>query len=782
MGSNSFNETSHHVFSYNQQSLKEIEVRSNYQHKNSFRTHKENFKKLSHNAGKYIANHQIPYHELSKINGNLKRTKIAPRSSLQFKLGPPYGQQTNHADVFSMSNQQKVCPMLIARIDRGFDNIKNSWIGYKRNYFTSVASFQMNSNHSRPLDGFLDDSFFININQEKQEIQYFATRLIASCCEDMKEMELVQHTAKRDKGPQIKPPIHPIVPGELPSHEVIRDASNIKNDSKKKKYDSDFFLHKNKIDTSFFDSNSIIFKYPFNDVMKVSRYERVQFSSSINQKRPLNMVKHYRLTTVLGAVINGNMTAYLTTNHIKGAITLVGSNQTFIPLVSKSTPSLIIRGRSPSNYPPGISEENLLPKIVNVTDQKARRKIPKLNENSIIIEGSYQDSSQVKTARRNIHSAFKVNSFDVSEVKNDVQKDAKRNNKISSVKNIRILKNPPILVSSRPTTSYQQIIKQENKEVDPPFNESMVEIQESNDPCLFKKWDTTEEIENFLIEQLEHNETIESQNNHSDDKCNQKLQRAIAQKAENVLPNILLDFSDHSICSNEISPKNELKNSNAFTTDECTQNPEFLLQLQENTVSKVETIKAKNGVKRSLSDSILKFHIDKQNVYSKKKRRNLCLTVKPPIKMAQQEAPLSPHSEFEEFFHLEKLMDIDDLLNRRITSSVDHESIYNFLSFSSDISEYIDEQEQITVDFLKTQEKSRHNGQDISKGKMENQENNEKSELFSKKLAGTSHIQSSMMMIPRSLNSRDSLDCLNRSNSNFVICDELYKEGMFNHE
>lgn len=790
MGSNNtFKEANNRVFGHSQQNLKENDVRSNYQHKESVMSYDENFTKMTNNAERYNTQQQIPYHELAKISGNLKRTKIAPRSSLQFKLGPPYNHQTHHTDVFSMRTQKQVYPMLIARIDRGFDNIKDAWIGYKRNYFTSVASFQMISSHSKSLDGFLKERFFINVNQENLEIQYFATRLVASCCEDRKEMELVQHTAKRDKGPQIKPPIHPIVPGELPSHEVIRDASNIKNDSKKKKYDSDFFLHRNKVDTTYFDSNAILFKYPFNDIVKVSRYERVQFSSSINQKRPLNTVKHYQLTTVLGAVVNGNMLGYLSANHIKGATALVGSNQTFIPLVSKSTPSLIIRGRSPSNYPPGISEEAPLPKNVNVSDQKAMRKMPKINENSIIIEGTYQAASQVKTSRRNIDSAFKVNSFDVSEVKNVLLKhNNKRKNKNFSIKNMRVLKNPPVLVSSRPTTSCQQIKKQKNnllnnKEEEPPVNERVVEIANSNDERFLKKWDTTEDIENFLMEQLEHNNAMESESNNYNIKSVEKPKGFISTKAENLSLNISIDLSDRSVSSNKFTPRKDTKNSNIFTREEDTQNPEFLFQLDENIINKSESIYAKNGFKRSLSDSILKSHIDLQNIYPQKKQRNFCCTGKSPAKMVNQELTrLNPHSEFEEFFHLEKLMDIDDLLNKKATNSVDHEPIYNFLSFSSDISEYIDEQEQITLDFLKNHENRRHNDQAISKSKIHNQENDEKSEPFSKKLAGNSHINSNMMMIPRSLNSRDSLDYLNRSNSNFVICEELHKEGLLNHE
>lgn len=150
-------------------------------------------------------NTKISYTDVMQYQMKSRKTKIAPRSSLQFKLGPPYQPQQHHVSVYSLNDGSEVTPILTARIDRGFDNVQDNWIGYKRNYFTSVASFQMYGDDLITVEDFIQDKYYVKINGIKREILYFATRLVASCCEDNKEMNLVQHTAKRDKGPQIRP-------------------------------------------------------------------------------------------------------------------------------------------------------------------------------------------------------------------------------------------------------------------------------------------------------------------------------------------------------------------------------------------------------------------------------------------------------------------------------------------------------------------------------------------------------------------------------------------------
>ena len=416
-------------------------------------------------------NTKISYTDVMQYQMKSRKTKIAPRSSLQFKLGPPYQPQQHHVSVYSLNDGSEVTPILTARIDRGFDNVQDNWIGYKRNYFTSVASFQMYGDDLITVEDFIQDKYYVKINGIKREILYFATRLVASCCEDNKEMNLVQHTAKRDKGPQIRPPIHPIIPGILPTHEIIRDASNIKNDSKKKKYDTDFYLHKGKLDLEEIDPNAIIHQYPADDIIKVARYERVQFCSSINQKRPTNVVKHFKLTTVLGAVVlNDPLKTFYGGDGLTSP-SLIDGQKTFIPLISTDTPELIIRGRSPSNYPPNMTENSVNQMICG--DKSYKRLF----------------TERQSVARKR-------------EKKGYVKKPKKR----ESIKSAKKITNPPVLVSSRPTTgnitNISSPMKESKMEEARLEDEGVRSVQDEGIQFMLGDCNDTGEIEKLIYEHI----------------------------------------------------------------------------------------------------------------------------------------------------------------------------------------------------------------------------------------------------------------------------------------
>lgn len=279
-----------------------------------------------------------------------RKVRIAPRSTLQFKIGPSFTPKVEYNVVKDIRTGKKVEFEIRPRIDRGFDFIENEWIGYKRNYFTVVSAFDT---PNMTLDQFLQGNYEIRPENSysKLEVKYFAVKLVAKCIEDQSQINLVQHTAKRDKGPQFAPPIHPLVPAPLPNHQMIREASNVRNESKMKKFDHDFFLHRDHI-VQDFDEDCIIYSYPNDTIKKVARYERIQFASSITVKKPTQQSKHFVLQLVLGCCISGN---HIDRNNNSEYFNLDTYDQdadtTFIPILMKQTPALIIRGRSPSNYP-----------------------------------------------------------------------------------------------------------------------------------------------------------------------------------------------------------------------------------------------------------------------------------------------------------------------------------------------------------------------------------------------------------------------------------------------
>mmetsp|Transcript_7236 Transcript_7236/g.9151 ORF Transcript_7236/g.9151 Transcript_7236/m.9151 type:complete len:411 (+) Transcript_7236:263-1495(+) len=303
-----------------------------------------------HNLAHHQLNH-TPHHHLEMLAQaneedflDTTNRKVAPRSSDLFKVGPQFSETRHHQDIYCKRNDMDVNPILEARIDRGFEVGENgTWIGYKRNYFTLVASFSLENFN---FDRFIQNKFYTyeksskngeSVGENKVEISYFAIRLVAKCSDDDVAISLVQHTAKRDKGPQFPPPIYPAVPGDLPDHETVRASCNKRNGNKIENMNKVFYFdraeyyHNTNLDT--LKDDSVLKNYPSDSIARVARFERIQFTSSIRLKSTSVNSRYFTLhVELLGIIENEDC-------QIQPIL-----------LSSIETPPLIIRGRSPSNY------------------------------------------------------------------------------------------------------------------------------------------------------------------------------------------------------------------------------------------------------------------------------------------------------------------------------------------------------------------------------------------------------------------------------------------------
>lgn len=304
-----------------------------------------------------------------------RKLKIAPRSTLQFKVGPPFQLSNKYGNVIDNKTGQNINLKIIPRIDRGFDNIDNEWVGYKRNYFTLVTSFQVrNYSIEKFLESTYQVTFVENFYRQTADIKYFAVKIKARTDDECTEINLIQHTAKRDKGPQFAPELCPLIPSPLPKHQIIREASNVRNTNKMKKYDSTFYFHRD-LEEENYNFECILKTYPSNCIQKVARYERVQFASSINVKKPSQQNKHFRLHVVLGAVVDTkDLEGNIETKHCDEVALPDGGKGLFVYLQEMNTPPLIIRGRSPSNYTSSqrvtLRTNSVTPSIVDCVNQE----------------------------------------------------------------------------------------------------------------------------------------------------------------------------------------------------------------------------------------------------------------------------------------------------------------------------------------------------------------------------------------------------------------------------
>lgn len=260
-----------------------------------------------------------------------KPKREPPRSANLFKIGPPFNLILNHNYILT-SDGNFIRPVISARIDRGFDFVDNEWMGYKRNYFTAVVSFQFNGVTNKLA---LKQSFMCtgpDTSSEKNSVDYFMIRLGCECVgPNEADVRLVQHTAKRDHGPQNEPPSYNLIPGILPDHFVIRRISNVRNNIRISESDKYFYLDElNRNSLLQSGTNKLLEKYPPSEkVCIAAKYDRIQFqfAPSLTAKRNTNT--RFALKMDLLACLTGGKV---------------------VKIVTAKTPCLLIRSRSPSTY------------------------------------------------------------------------------------------------------------------------------------------------------------------------------------------------------------------------------------------------------------------------------------------------------------------------------------------------------------------------------------------------------------------------------------------------
>ncbi|KAF9570229.1 hypothetical protein EC968_002048, partial [Mortierella alpina] len=117
-----------------------------------------------------------------------------------------------HFNLFTLdrSSRQVMTIRIGAKIDRGFFLAANDWTCYRRNYFQLSASFSVAG-----IDTSIQPEIpcLLERNGELLQVQKFLICIGAQIQNGEKTIELVQHTPKRDKGPQITPSPTPVRAG-----------------------------------------------------------------------------------------------------------------------------------------------------------------------------------------------------------------------------------------------------------------------------------------------------------------------------------------------------------------------------------------------------------------------------------------------------------------------------------------------------------------------------------------------------------------------------------------
>jgi hypothetical protein len=141
--------------------------------------------------------------------------------------GSPFFSQTKqHHNVYSMDRTTSYKLTLKSKVDRGFFLADNDWTCYRRNYFQISSAFTITTSSGHTVNE-SETPCLVEVDNQFHTCTQFLLGITARVSNSDKKIELVQHTPKRDKGPQSVPTPKPIRPGGNLSLSSVGSNSNI---------------------------------------------------------------------------------------------------------------------------------------------------------------------------------------------------------------------------------------------------------------------------------------------------------------------------------------------------------------------------------------------------------------------------------------------------------------------------------------------------------------------------------------------------------------------------
>ena len=206
------------------------------------------------------------------------------------------------------SDGQIIKPEIFGRIDKGFFMADNDWTCYRRNYFSLNCSYTLTPQIPS------GSIHLLQHGGSSPQVYGFAVSIAAVVDgRDGKSIELVQHTPKRDKGPQEKPARIPLQPRPPPAHGMYGGDSGLGGS-------------RGLYDTQSFGQN------PNQPAMEAT-FERIQFkNATANNGKRRAAQQYYHLLVELFADVKNQ--------HPDG----------WIKIATRMSAPMVVRGRSPGHY------------------------------------------------------------------------------------------------------------------------------------------------------------------------------------------------------------------------------------------------------------------------------------------------------------------------------------------------------------------------------------------------------------------------------------------------
>ncbi|KAF0520878.1 p53-like transcription factor [Gigaspora margarita] len=141
-------------------------------------------------------------------------------------VGPFFSPTQQHHNIYSTDRTLSYKLRINSKVDRGFFLADNDWTCYRRNYFQISSAFSILSTTHHTMNE-SDIPCLLEVDGQFHNISQFLLGITARVSNSDKKIELVQHTPKRDKGPQMVPVPKPIRPGGNLNLSSVGSNSNI---------------------------------------------------------------------------------------------------------------------------------------------------------------------------------------------------------------------------------------------------------------------------------------------------------------------------------------------------------------------------------------------------------------------------------------------------------------------------------------------------------------------------------------------------------------------------
>ncbi|ORX99002.1 p53-like transcription factor, partial [Basidiobolus meristosporus CBS 931.73] len=127
------------------------------------------------------------------------------------EAGPYFTQTKQHYNLYSMDKTNSYSIRVDSKFDRGFFLADNDWTCYRRNYFQVSTAFSLIGSNHPPSDP--ECPCIVDVDGVQHTVVQFSLGVTARVSNSDKKIDLIQHTPKRDKGPQTTPAARPIRAG-----------------------------------------------------------------------------------------------------------------------------------------------------------------------------------------------------------------------------------------------------------------------------------------------------------------------------------------------------------------------------------------------------------------------------------------------------------------------------------------------------------------------------------------------------------------------------------------